>query len=561
MHQRVKCEPQHRTLRRSKSACQHSRSENHMALSLSIHGAAKTVTGSCLEFRSGGSRILLDCGLFQGSRSLEALNYQALAFDPKSIDAVILSHAHIDHSGLLPRLVAEGFKGTIWCTVETSDLLEFMLADAGRIQEYEAERRNRRSDRAGEDAIQPIYTEENALAAWRLTRPAALGEWFEPAPGFRIRLWNAGHILGSASVELEAEGVRLLYSGDIGPDNKAFQVDPDSPAGFDYVICESTYGDRMREQVSIPERRSLLEGEILAARARGGNLVVPTFALERTQELLLDFATLSSSGRIGNAMVFVDSPLANRATTVFRKYADQLEDTGGKDPFGHPSIRYVNDVAESMRLNSMSGAIILAASGMCEAGRIRHHLFYNLPRRDSTILFVGFQAEGSLGRIILDGAPRVKISGRDVMVRAQIRRIESYSAHADQAELLEWIKERGPIAGSLFLDHGESGAIEELRKLAQSQSLAPSILVPEIGEVYELRSGEAARRTRTGNPELQQAIGRDWQNNYADLAISLKRRLGNIRDSKDRQRAIDEMRKVLDSYTNSSEAKERRGKE
>ena len=519
-----------------------------MTLTLSIHGAARTVTGSCLEFRSGNSRILLDCGLFQGSRSLEALNYEALPFDPSSIDAVILSHAHIDHSGLLPKLVAEGYTGAIWSTVETSDLLEFMLADAGRIQEYEAERRNRRRDRAGDDPIDPIYTEANALAAWRQARPVALGEWFEPAPGFRIRLWNAGHILGSASIELEAEGLRVLYSGDVGPDNKAFHGDPSSPAGFDYVICESTYGDRHREQVSIEERRQLLEAEILGARARGGNLVVPTFALERTQELLLDFATLSSAGRIGEALVFVDSPLANRATTVFRKYADELEDTGGSDVFSHPSIRYVNDVSESMQLNTMSGAIILAASGMCEAGRIRHHLFYNLPRRDSTILFVGFQAEGSLGRVILDGAQRVRISGRDVAVRAQIRRIESYSAHADQAELLAWISERGPVAGSLLLGHGESGAIEELRRLAQSQCLAPSIVVPEIGEVYELNAGKAAKRVKTGRPELQQAVGRDWQNDYADLATSLKRRLGNIRDSRNRQNAIDEMRRVLDSY-------------
>jgi len=531
-----------------------------MTLSLTIHGAARTVTGSCLEFRSGSTRILLDCGLFQGSRTLEALNHEAFGFDPKAIDAVILSHAHIDHSGLLPRMVAEGFSGAIWCTAETSDLLEFMLADAGRIQEYEAERRNRRRDRVGEEAFAPIYTEQDAIAAWRMSRAVALNQWFEPAPGFRIRLWNAGHILGSASIELEAEGVRLLYSGDVGPDNKAFHADPDSPAGFDYVICESTYGDRHREQVSIAERRQLLEAEILGAKVRGGNLVIPSFALERTQELLLDIATLSSKGRIGNTTVFVDSPLASRATTVFSKYAEQLEDTGGVDIFRHPSIQYTENVAQSMRLNSVSGAIILSASGMCEAGRIRHHLYYNLPRRDSTILFVGFQAEGSLGRVILDGAQRVKISGRDVTVRAQIHRIESYSAHADQSELLAWIGERGPIAGSLFLDHGESGPIEELRKLAQSRSLASSIIVPEIGESYELNAGRPARRTKTGRPELQQAIGRDWQNSYADLAVSLKRRLANIRDAKARQKAIDEMRKVLDSYTQVREARKRRGK-
>lgn len=529
-----------------------------MTIALTVHGAAQTVTGSCFELRAGKSRVLIDFGLFQGSRSLEALNHEPLPFDVGAIDAVILSHAHVDHSGLLPRLAAEGFGGTIWCTAGTSDLLEFMLADAGRIQEYEAERRNRRRDRAGEEPFQPIYTEQDAIAAWRMARPVPLGEWFEPADGFRVRLWNAGHILGSASVEVEAGGVRLLYSGDLGPDNKAFHTDPAAPSGFDHVICESTYGDRTRERVTIAERRQLLETEILQARARGGNLVVPAFALERTQELLLDIATLSTSGRIGNAMVFVDSPLANRATTVFRKYATELEDTGGRDIFAHPSIHYVNDVMESMRLNSMSGAIILAASGMCEAGRIRHHLFYNLPRRDSTILFVGFQAEGSLGRVILDGAPRVRISGRDVRVRAQIRRIDSYSAHADQAELLDWIAARGPIGGSLLLAHGEQGAIAELGRLAGGRGLAPSVIVPEIGETYELAAGVPARRTRTGRADLRLAIGRDWQNDYADLATNLKRRLAGIRDAQARQEAIAAMRKVLDSYTDFREAKRRK---
>lgn len=528
-----------------------------MAIEMTVHGAAQTVTGSCIELRSAKARILLDCGLFQGSRTLEALNHEPLAFDARTVDAVVVSHAHIDHSGLLPRLAAEGYKGAIWCTGETADLLEFMLADAGRIQEYEAERRNHRRDRAGDDPFKPIYTEEDAMAAWRMTRPVALGEWFEPAPGFRVRLWNAGHILGSASIEVEADGVRLLYSGDVGPDNKAFHPDPVSPAGFDYVICESTYGDRKRERITQEQRRQLLEAEIMEARARGGNLVIPAFALERTQELLLDIATLSSSGRIGHAMVFVDSPLASRATTVFSKYAAQLEDTGGQDVFNHPSIHYTTDVMESMKLNTMSGAIILSASGMCEAGRIRHHLFYNLPRRDSTILFVGFQAEGSLGRVILDGAQRVRISGRDVRVQAQIRRIDSYSAHADQSELLDWIAASGPIAGNLFLDHGERQSIAELRSLAEARGLAPSVLTPEIGETYELSAGVPARRIKTGRQDIRAALGPDWQNSYADLAINLKRKLAAIRDVEARQKAIDAMREVLNSYNDVRAARHR----
>lgn len=519
-----------------------------MTVRLTFHGAARTVTGSCMEFSLGQSRILVDCGLFQGSRSLEELNRAPPEFDPRKIDAVILTHAHIDHSGLLPRLVAGGFDGPIWATQETADLLEFMLADAGRIQEYEAERRNRRWDRAGDEPIAPIYTEADALAAWNLCRPAKLCEWFEPAAGFRARLWNAGHILGSASVELDAAGTRILCSGDLGPDNKAFHPDPEAPSGLDHVVCESTYGDRQRDEITIEARRKLLEAEIVGARARGGNLIIPSFALERTQELLLDIARLSADERIGHVTVYVDSPLASRATRVFAKYHSQLEDTGGSNVFDVPAIHYVQDVAESIRLNSVSGAVILSASGMCEAGRIRHHLVHNLHRRDSTILFVGFQAQGTLGRVILDGAKTVRISGKDVTVRAQIRHIDSYSAHADQGELLEWIGQRTPIAGSLFLDHGEAGAVEELRRLAQSRDLAPNIAAPELGEVYELEPGQPARRIKTGRAGRQEAVGRDWQNDYADLAVSLKRRLREIKDARARQAAIAQMREVLDSY-------------
>ncbi len=519
-----------------------------MAMTISFHGAARTVTGSCLEVEVGGKRILLDCGLFQGTRSIEALNQEPFAFDPTKIDAVVLSHAHIDHCGLLPKLAAQGYAGPIWCTPETVDLLEYMLADAGRIQEYEAERRNRRRDRAGEEPFEPLYTEADAMTAWRLARPVTLDEWFEPAEGIRTRLWNAGHILGAASIEVEGGGVRMMFSADIGPDNKAFLPQPQGGAGFDHVICEATYGDRPRERLTIAQRRDLLEGEIKVALARGGNLVIPAFALERTQELLLDIATLSSNGRIGNSMVFVDSPLANRATGVFRKYVRGLQDTAGRDVFAHPSIHYVHDASESMRLNSLSGAIIIAASGMCEAGRIRHHLLHNLPRRESTILFVGFQAGGSLGRVIQDGARRVRISGQEVAVRAQIRSIDSYSAHADQGELLDWIRARGPVSGSLFLDHGEEPAALELGRLATDAQLAPSVIVPEIGERYELQAGAPAKRLATGRPDLRRVMARDWQNDYADLATNLKQKLGRISDPDARREAIAAMQRVLDSY-------------
>lgn len=508
-----------------------------------------------MAFSLGQTTILIDCGLFQGSRSLEVLNTGDFAFDPKQIDAVVLTHAHIDHSGLLPRLVAAGFTGPVWCTQPTADLLEYMLGDAGRIQEADTARRNRRRDRAGEEPFEPLYTEEDAIQAWRQARPVALEEWFEPAPGFRARLWNAGHILGSASVELAAGGTKLICSGDIGPDNKAFHADPEGPCCFDHVICESTYGDRAREPLTIAERRKLLEAEIRAAIVRGGNLVIPTFALERTQELLLDMAALFDSGALPEIPVFIDSPLATKATSVFARHAEALEDLSSPDVFRHPAFHFVEDVSQSMRLNSVSGAIILAASGMCEAGRIRHHLVHNLHRRDSTVLFVGYQAQGTLGRVIMEGAERVRISGEDVRVRAQIRRIDSYSAHADQTELLDWIAARGPISGTLFLDHGEEPALEALRRLAQARMEGVKVVLPEIGEAYELEPGQPARRIRTARPDMAGAIGRDWQNSYADFVTGLRRELTKIRDAEARDKAIAAMREVLDSYAEHRETK------
>lgn len=452
----------------------------------------------------------------------------------------------MDHCGLLPRLAAEGFAGPAWCTAGTADLLGVMLPDAARIQEQDAARRNRRADRADEPPIAPLYTSADAEAAIGLARPVPLEEAFAPVPGFEARFWNAGHILGAASVELVAGGTRLLFSGDLGPDHKAFQRDPAGPHGLDHLFCESTYGDRDREDVTIEARRAVFAREVNDARERRGNLVIPVFALERTQELLLDLAMLIESGHIRNSQVFIDSPLASRATQVFHAHRGELQDMENGDVFRHPSFHFVESVEESIRLNSVSGAIILAASGMCEAGRIRHHLLHNLPNQGSTVLFVGFQAQGTLGRVILEGARRVRISGRDVAVRAAIRRIDSYSAHADRAELLAWIAARRPVRGSLFLTHGEAGAIEALRRAAEP--LAPSVIAPEIGERYALPAGAPAKRLATGRTDLQAVVSRDWQNDYAALAVDLKRDLQRIEGDARRAEAIARIRDVLDRY-------------
>ena len=516
------------------------------APTVTIHGAARTVTGSCFEVACGSHRLLVDCGLFQGPRTLEALNYQPFAFDPRRVDALVLTHAHIDHSGLLPRLVKNGFRGDIWCTPATRDLLWIMLPDAARIQEQEATRRNRRADRADLPPVEPLYELADAEEALRLVGPVELEQPFEPAPGFEARLWNAGHILGSASVELVAGATGLLFSGDLGPEQKSFHPDPQGPQGIDHLFCESTYGDRDREPVTIEQRRAVLEAEVKAALARGGNLVLPVFALERTQELLLDLARLINLGRIARPHVFVDSPLASRATGIFDRHKGSLQDVGDGEVFRHPSFHFVETAQASMRLNDVSGAIILAASGMCEAGRIRHHLRHNLPRSDSTILFVGFQAQGTLGRAILDGAGRVRISGTDVAVRASIRRIDSYSAHADREELIAWVSARQPVRGSLFLTHGEEDALEGLRRDLVAENR--SVLIPEIGEKYELPAGAPARRLATGRTELRGAITRDWQNDYADFAANLKRALQQIESSQARAEAIARMRRVIGDY-------------
>lgn len=522
---------------------------------VTLHGAGHTVTGSCYEVRFGGTRVLVDCGMFQGSRTLEALNQADFAFDVAAIDAVILTHAHIDHSGLIPKLVAQGYKGPIWCTVETADLLAFMLTDSARIQEHDVARRNRRPDRADEPPIEPIYGVPDAERSLKLLRIVALAERFEPAAGLWSKMWNAGHVLGSASVELGGGDTRLVFSGDIGPDQKSFHPNPVAPSGVDHVFCESTYGDRDRADLSLLERRALLHQEITMALDRGGNLVVPVFALERTQELLLDLAHLINAGDLPGANVFIDSPLATQITSVFAKYSAELADTDDADIFRHPAFHFTGDRRASEKISTIRGAIILAASGMCEGGRIRYHLLDNLPDARSTILFVGFQAQGTLGRIIQEGAKRVRISGSDVAVRARIRVIDSYSAHADRSELLAWIRARQPISGSLFLTHGEPESVLALK--ADLAGEIASIFTPEIGDTFKLPAAAAAKLIATRRVDLPEVRGRDWQNDYADFAVTLKQELKAIADAEKRRQAIAQMREILQGYQTARAASSR----
>ena len=354
-----------------------------MSVTIRFCGAARTVTGSCYLFETRSGRFLVDCGLFQGQKTLKELNYGAFPFRPADIDAVLLTHAHIDHSGLLPKLVRNGFAGRILATRGTIDLCSYMLPDAGSIQESEVAALNRRNAARGRAEVSPIYTQADAIASLQSFTPVDYEKWVDVIPGVRARYWNAGHLLGSASIEIEFAGedaskkpLRILASGDIGPDAKLLQPDPEAPAGFDYVISESTYGDRERPPITPDARRARLAAEVRDAAARKGALLIPAFAVERTQELIVDLVDLMERGEMPAAPIFLDSPLAIRATEVFRKHASSLDpEVDVRRLLNSPQLRFTETVEESKAIAKLTGFhIIIAASGMCDAGRIRHHL-------------------------------------------------------------------------------------------------------------------------------------------------------------------------------------------
>ncbi len=426
-----------------------------MSLSLTFHGAAECVTGFCARLQTDKAVILIDCGMFQGSKTLKALNYDPFPFDAAAVDGVLLTHAHIDHSGLLPKLMRAGFKGPIHATAATRDLCAVMLADSADIQESEVEHLNRRNRERGRATVEPIYTVKDAERTMALFSKVKLGDWIEPAPGLRARYWNAGHILGSASIEIEAqtaEGLtRLMFSGDLGPGFQAYAPDPEGPSGVDHLVMESTYGDRPRPRLSPDERRDVLAGEVNAAHEAGGPLLMPAFAVERSQELLVDLLTLMRDGKVPRGEVFLDSPLAIEATEVFLQRGWNSQ--SGQNPFdilrSSEQLHFLKSPADSDLLDRLSRwHVILAGSGMCDAGRVRKHLKRLLWRRDATVLLTGFQAAGTLGRLLQEGRDLVRIQGDPVRVRARVRALDCYSSHADAEGLAAWAKARSPVSGA-----------------------------------------------------------------------------------------------------------------
>ncbi|AIF51082.1 MBL fold metallo-hydrolase RNA specificity domain-containing protein [Pelosinus sp. UFO1] len=463
-------------------------------MKITFLGAAKIVTGSSYLLEVGTQRILVDCGMFQGSKTITAFNRRDFPYDPTTIDCVLLTHAHIDHSGLLPKLCKAGFKGTIHATRVTNELCGIMLPDSAHIQEFDAEIANRKGQRAGKKPVEPLYSIDDAYACLKHFSPVDYDSELVISPNVTVRFRDAGHILGSAMLEvMVSEGgktTKLLFSGDLGQPNQPIIKDPTFIDEADYIIVESTYGNRLHEDYDKEEHLATI---INTSVARGGNIIIPSFAVGRTQTLLYYLHNLLKAGKIPDIPVIIDSPLAISATDIFLRntqdYDNEAKEMLFKDhdnPLHMPQLRFTKTADESKALNNLEQpAIIISASGMCDAGRILHHLKHNLWRPESTVLFVGYQAQGSLGRRLVEGASKVKILGEEISVKATIHRLDGFSAHADQGQLLNWLSYFKRKAANIFLVHGEPEMSEPFAKIIK-EKLDVSTYIPNYGDVAVL---------------------------------------------------------------------------
>lgn len=451
-----------------------------MNIKLNFFGAARNVTGSCYCVEANGARVFVDCGFYQ-ERDFKHRNWDPFPVPPSEVDAVLLTHAHLDHCGRLPKLVREGFKGRIFCTEATEDIAKIVLADSARIQVEDAKHKQRRHEREGREPphpVVPLYTVEDADACSSLFSMVKYNGSVPVAKGMEAIFHDAGHILGSSSVELRVsqngETRSILFSGDVGRWDSPIIRDPSILSEADYILVESTYGNRIHgPNDSIPGDLANIVNE---TRNAGGNIVIPSFAVERTQELLYRLSELLHENRIPHLMAFVDSPMAIRVTEVFRRHPELFDEEAtdlihsGKHPCDFPGLHMSRTVSESKAINQIRGtALIIAGSGMCTGGRVKHHLVNNITREESTILFVGYQAFGTLGRIILEGADEVRILGQKYPVRARIEKINGFSAHADRDELLKWLSGFKQPPRRLFVTHGEPEAADAFAGLVREK--------------------------------------------------------------------------------------------
>jgi len=440
-----------------------------MKIRIRFLGAARNVTGSRSLVEAGGKRVLVDCGMHQ-ERQHRGRDFEPFPVAPDSIDAVLLTHAHLDHCGYLPKLVREGFSGPIFCTPASAEIGRIVMLDAGHLQEEDARYKRKRHSKAGKTArfgYDPLYTAADAEKVAPLMRPARLDEEVEVAPGMLATFHNAGHILGSSFVRLVigqgGQARSILFSGDVGRPEKPILQKPAQFDQADYVVLESTYGDRVHDEpMEIPD--SLTE-VILDTLDRGGNLLIPSFAIERAQEVLYHLFGLRQAKRIPPLMTFLDSPMAQKITDVFEQHPELYDAEmaalmrGENNPFRYPQLLFTRNAEQSKAINRVRGTvIIIAGSGMCTGGRIKHHLAQHIGRAESTVLFVGYQAVGTLGREILEGAKTVRILGAEHAVRARITRVRGFSAHADREELLAWVTSLKSSPRRVFVNHGEAEA-------------------------------------------------------------------------------------------------------
>ncbi len=528
---------------------------------LTFHGAAQAVTGSCFRLETAGGTLLIDCGMFQGSKTEKELNYRPFPFDAAGIDAVVLTHAHIDHSGLLPKLVRDGFSGAIHATRPTVDLCGVMLPDSAHIQAMEVQHLNRRRARWNAETVEPIYGDGDVDRTMAQMQGHPNDTWVPVLPGVQARFWNAGHMLGSASVELEItvpghrDPLRVLFSGDIGPAFKLLHPDPEGPQGVDYLICESTYGGTDRPTTSDEARRLVLRDEVRAAMRPDGAMLIPSFAVERAQELIADLTLLMDEDALPDIPIHIDSPLAARATEVFHRHRRTLDRGNSLGRGLHsPNLHFTQDVEDSKRLDQVSGFhIVIAASGMCEAGRIRHRLKRWIWSDAATVLLAGYQAAGTLGRILLDGAKSIRIQGEEFEVRARIRSIDLYSGHADGPELQAWIAARAPIRQALFLTHGEDAAMAALAA-AETPRLAPvPVIRPTLDQGFTLTPAgpqpiDADGRATPPRLHPQAVANLDWHNDVTKLFLDLNAALHIAGDDKNRATLIRQIRRALDEW-------------
>jgi len=449
-------------------------------------GAAGMVSGSRHLLETDRERVLIDCGLFQGEKRLRERNWERFPVPASSLDAVVLTHGHIDHSGWLPRLVREGFKGPIFTTPATADLLGLLLYDSAKCQEEDAQYANRKGYSRHRPAL-PLYDERDVDRTLRLVKDVPRGEWFHPASSVRCRYHEAGHMLGSSFVETEAESQRVVFSGDVGRYDAPLYKDPAPPPPCDYLVCESTYGDRDH-----PAVRPLddLEAATHEAIARGGMMLVASFAIGRCQQLVYLLRTLMAAGRIPEVPVWIDSPMAVDAMEVFRRHVAEHDFSeaamaGVAESLASPFVHMAKTANESKAINAHRGpGIVIASSGMMNGGRILHHLAQRLPDPKTTVLVAGFQAAGTRGRSLVDGAEMLRIHGRDIPVRAAVRRVDALSGHADRHELGRWLGTL-PAPKRTFLVHGEPPAARSMAEFLGA-TLRFETMIPAIGDSFEL---------------------------------------------------------------------------